>query len=46
VKDDKVGRPVAYMGLKMNGHKILVGKQEGKRPLGGGRIILKLILER
>jgi hypothetical protein len=37
-------------GEKMNGYRILVGKPEGKRPLGrprvGGRIILRWILER
>jgi hypothetical protein len=35
----------------MNAYSILVGKPEGKRPLGryihvGGRMILKLILEK
>ena len=26
--------PVAYMGKRINAHRILVGKPEGKRPLG------------
>jgi hypothetical protein len=38
------------MGEKWNACRILVGKPEGKRPLGnldvGGRIILRWILER
>jgi hypothetical protein len=29
-----------------NAHKILVGKTEGKRPLGDGKIILKWILDK
>jgi hypothetical protein len=41
---------VARMGEKRNTYRILVGKPEGKRPLGrpsvGGRIILEWILER
>jgi hypothetical protein len=41
---------VARIGEKRNVYRILVGKPEGKRPLGrldvGGRIILKWILER
>jgi hypothetical protein len=38
------------MGEKRNAYRVLVGKPEGKRPLGrldvGGRIILRWILER
>jgi hypothetical protein len=41
---------VAGMREKRNAYRILVGKPEGKRPLGrldvGGRIILEWILER
>jgi hypothetical protein len=37
------------MGKKRNAYRILVGKPEGKRPLGnrdvGGRIILRWVLE-
>jgi hypothetical protein len=45
-----MGKHVLRMGEKRNAYKILVGKPEGKRPLGrprlGGRIILRWILER
>jgi hypothetical protein len=34
------------MGKKINSYKILVGKPEGKGPLGRPRTILKWILER
>jgi hypothetical protein len=40
---------VARMGKKWNAYRILVGKPEGKRPLGRpkcGQIILKWIRER
>jgi hypothetical protein len=40
---------IARMMEKMNAYRILMGKAEGKRPLGGRRrewIILKWILER
>jgi hypothetical protein len=39
---------IALMGKKRNAYRILVGKPEGKRPLGRPRcwwIILKWILE-
>jgi hypothetical protein len=43
-------RYIARMGEKGNAYRILMGKQEGKRPLGnqdvGGWTILKWILER
>jgi hypothetical protein len=45
-----MGRASSTQGEKRNACGILVGKPEGKRPLGrprlGGRIILELILER
>jgi hypothetical protein len=34
VKKDEMGVHVARMGEKRNAYKILVGKPEGKRPLG------------
>jgi hypothetical protein len=34
------------MGEKRTAYRILVGKPEGKRPLGSGWTILKWILER
>jgi hypothetical protein len=41
---------VARMGEKRNAYRLLLGKPEGKRPLGsqyvGGQIILKGILEK
>jgi hypothetical protein len=37
-------------GVKRNEYRVLVGKPEGKRPLGdldvGGRVILRWILEK
>jgi hypothetical protein len=44
-------RHVARMKKKRNGHKILLGKPEGKRPVGrprdvDGRILLKCLLEK
>jgi hypothetical protein len=42
--------PVARMGEKSNAYRILLGKPEGKRPLGrqgvGGWTILKWILDK
>jgi hypothetical protein len=44
-----MGRAYSVNGTNKNAHKILVGKPEGKRPLGRPRrrwgIILKCILE-
>jgi hypothetical protein len=41
---------VAHMGEKRNTYEVLVGKPEGRRPLGDlnmrGKIIFKLILEK
>jgi hypothetical protein len=34
VKEDEIGRALAGMGEKRNACMILVGKPEGKRPLG------------
>jgi hypothetical protein len=46
VKEDKVGREFSTNAEKMNACRILLGKPEGKRPLGRPRrrIILKWIL--
>jgi hypothetical protein len=45
-----MGGPYSTIGKKRNAYRILVGKPEGKRPLGrpkvGGWIILGWILER
>jgi hypothetical protein len=45
VKEDEIGRECNTHGAKRNTCRILVGKPEGKTPLGrldvGGRIILK-----
>jgi hypothetical protein len=35
VKEDEMNRHASCMGEKRNGYKILVGKLEGNRPLGG-----------
>jgi hypothetical protein len=47
---DDMGRACSTDGEKMTAYRILVGKLEGKRPLGrlrlGGWTILKYILER
>jgi hypothetical protein len=49
VKEDEMGRACSMNGEE-NAYRILVGKPEGKRPLGRldacGRIILRWILER
>jgi hypothetical protein len=37
VKEDEMGRACSTNGEKRNGYRILVGKPEGKRPLGGPR---------
>jgi hypothetical protein len=34
VKQDEMGRACSTIGEKRNTHRILVGKPEGKRPLG------------
>jgi hypothetical protein len=50
VKEDEIDRTCSTHGEKRNAYRILVGRPEGKRPLGGPRrrwgIILKWILER
>jgi hypothetical protein len=49
-KDDEIGRECSTNGARTNAYRILVGKPEGKRPLGRPRrtvwIILKYILDR
>jgi hypothetical protein len=37
VKDDEMGRECSMNGEKRNAYRILVGKQEGRRPLGRPR---------
>jgi hypothetical protein len=37
VKEDEMGRACSSHGDKRNEHRILVGKLEGKRPLGKPR---------
>jgi hypothetical protein len=37
IKADEMGRTIACMGEMRNTYKILVGKTEGKRPLGRPR---------
>jgi hypothetical protein len=37
VKEDEMGRACSMNGEKMNAYRILVGKPEGKRPLGRPR---------
>jgi hypothetical protein len=48
--EDEMGRACNTNGEKRNAYRILVGKEEGKRPLGRPRCrwcrILKYILER
>jgi hypothetical protein len=34
VKEDDMGRACSTLGARRNAYKILVGKPEGKRPLG------------
>jgi hypothetical protein len=50
VKEGEMGRARSTKGGEEDAYRILVGKPEGKRPLGdqdvGGWIILKSILER
>jgi hypothetical protein len=36
-KEDEMGRACSTNGEKKNAYRILVGKQEGKRPLGRSR---------
>jgi hypothetical protein len=37
VKKDEMGRACSTNGEKRNAYRVLVGKPEGKRPLGGPR---------
>jgi hypothetical protein len=37
VKEDEMGRACSTNGEKRNAYRILVGKQEGKKPLGRPR---------
>jgi hypothetical protein len=37
VKQDEMGKPSSTNGAKRNTYRILVGKPEGKRPLGRPR---------
>jgi hypothetical protein len=37
MKDDEMGRACCMKGEKRNAYRILVGKPEGKRPLGRPR---------
>jgi hypothetical protein len=37
VKEDEMGRACSTNGEKRNGYMLLVGKPEGKRPLGRSR---------
>jgi hypothetical protein len=37
IKEDEMGRACSTIGAKRNAHRILVGKPEGKRPLGRTR---------
>jgi hypothetical protein len=50
IKEDKMGETCNMHGRGENAYKLLVGKPEGKRPLGRytsrGRIILKWILNK
>jgi hypothetical protein len=50
VKDDEMGRACSTDGARRNAYRILVGKSDGKRPLGRPRHmrmdILKWIFER
>jgi hypothetical protein len=50
VKENEMSRECGTNGAKRNAYRILVGKLEGKRPLGkkhdvGGKTILKWILD-
>jgi hypothetical protein len=50
IEDDEISSACSTHGEKRNAYRALVGKPEGKRPLGrlgiGGRIIVKWILEK
>jgi hypothetical protein len=37
VEEDEMGRPCSMNGEKRNAYRLLVGKPEGKRPLGRPR---------
>jgi hypothetical protein len=38
VREDEIGRACSTNGVKRNAYRILVGKPEGKRPLGRSRL--------
>jgi hypothetical protein len=41
IKEDEMGKACSTNGEKRNAYRVLVGKPEGKRPLGKSRCELK-----
>jgi hypothetical protein len=39
VKENMKGKHVEYIGYMRNTYKILIGKSESKKPLGGHRVV-------